>query len=61
MLRVGKQPLVGRSTGSPTLKEAARETICSHAVYNHEMYLSIVSVLEMCIVHSSGYESVEEK
>jgi hypothetical protein len=25
-LRVGKQPLVGRSTGSPTLKEAARET-----------------------------------
>jgi hypothetical protein len=26
MLRVGKQPLVGRSTGSPTLKEAARET-----------------------------------
>jgi hypothetical protein len=27
MLRVGKQPLVGRSTGSPTLKEAARETM----------------------------------
>jgi hypothetical protein len=26
MLRVGKQPLVGRSTGSPTLKEAVRET-----------------------------------
>jgi hypothetical protein len=26
MLRVGKQPLVGRSRGSPTLKEAARET-----------------------------------
>jgi hypothetical protein len=25
MLRVGKQPLVGRSTGSPTIKEAARK------------------------------------
>jgi hypothetical protein len=32
MLRVGKQPLVGRSTGSPTLKEAARETIDSLAL-----------------------------
>jgi hypothetical protein len=42
---VGKQPLVGRSTGSPTLKEAARETIHSHDLFN--LVKNIISFLDL--------------
>jgi hypothetical protein len=54
MLCVGKQPLVGRSTGSPTLKEAARETTYAHMT-------CIDSNAKQFILKNSGVQLVLEK
>jgi hypothetical protein len=50
MLRMGKQPLVGRSTGSPTLKEAARETRV--VVANNTSPLTGFPVIQLLCIYS---------
>jgi hypothetical protein len=67
MLRVGKQPLVGRSIGSPTLKEAARETIDSLASQRvrkleqtciYSPYIAVISAHNCFVRHFSANKQI---